>query len=71
MSWSDPHGTDLADLARHKDYLLSLKGSYESDPEINRLPGPSKLQYEERLQLLEKEIDGLMKKKLNFTSENS
>jgi len=55
-------------LTRFKDYLLSLKGTYENDPEITRLPGTSKLHYEQRLQLLEKEIDGLMKKKINYTS---
>jgi hypothetical protein len=57
-------------LARYKDYLLSLKGTYESDPEIKRLPGTSKLHYEQRLQLLENEIDGLMKKKINYTSQD-
>lgn len=60
----------MLDLARYKEYLFSLKGTYESDPEISRVHQTSKLHYEERLNLLEKEIDGLMKKKINFTSQD-
>lgn len=59
---------DVVDLARFKDYLAALNNSFETDPELIQLPGAQKKHFEERLLLLEHEIDGLLKKKINFTS---
>ena len=51
-----------------RDYLLTLHESYENDPELKKLPGTKKKEFEERLLLLEHQIEGLMKKKINYTS---
>ena len=32
LQWSDGQNTDIVDLSRFKEYLLSLKGAYEHDP---------------------------------------
>jgi len=51
--------------------LLALRGSYEHDPEVAQLPGTKKKEFNERLILLEHEIDGLLKRKINFTSADN
>ena len=51
-----------------QEYLLSIHGEFQNDPELTNLPGSKKKQFEERLLLLEHEIEGLMKKKINYTS---
>jgi hypothetical protein len=43
----------VADLSRLKDYLTSLRNTFESDPELNSLSGTQKHNFEERLILLE------------------
>ena len=69
LSYAGQQGDhDVVDLARFKDYLLSLRASFEHDAETTQLPGTHKKQFEERLLLLEHEIEGLLKKKINFTS---
>lgn len=54
LNWSEEHiGSDVADLSRLKDYLTSLRNTFESDPELNSLSGTQKRNFEERLILLE------------------
>ena len=60
----------MTDVARMKDYLLSLRGSFENDPETTKLPGVKKDEFEQRLLLLEHEIDGLLRRKIHFTSND-
>lgn len=50
---------------------MSLRESYEDDPQIVNLPGRKREEYDQRLLLLEKEIEGLLKRKINFTSTDS
>lgn len=72
LNWENEQtGSDVVDLARLKDYLATLRNSFETDPEMNQLPGTQKRNFEERLILLEGEIEGLLKRKIQFTSVDS
>jgi hypothetical protein len=71
LAWHEEQPGDVVDLARLKDYLLALRRSSEHDPEVTQLPGVKKQEFEQRLFLLEHEIDGLLKRKINFTSTDN
>ena len=42
LEWSDGHHSDVADITRLQEYLLVLRGTFEHDPELTKLPGTKK-----------------------------
>lgn len=78
LSWTEsPHktltvvnGSDVEEISQYKSILQSLKYDFE-DAHPAASDGTKRENLEKRLILLEHEIDGLLKRKINFTSKDS
>ena len=63
-------GSDVEDLSRYKNILAALQNDLHASHE-NDFSTAGKENLEQRLLMLEHEIDGLLKRKITFTSKDS
>ncbi len=74
LAWTEPQervvingSSDVTLLSSIRGALLRLKEDVFSNQETFVINGDSRGQFERRLLLLEHEIDGLLKRKINYT----
>ena len=60
----------MEDLSRYKDILASLRNDFLEESHHHSLEEHKRETLEKRLLLLEHEIDGLLKRKINYTSKD-
>jgi hypothetical protein len=63
--------SDISNLRNLKNILLSLQSEWLQDGNKFILTGNQKEEYNKRLHLLESEIDGLMRRKVNVSTGDS